>query len=310
MTEVTSATGAGSAVGSDRMRVTVAGLGNMGAALARALVRGRCRVAVWNRTFSKAEKLGAEGAVPVADLREAVRASDVVVACVSTCETVAALFKPLRRELAGRIFVNLTTGTPGEVRSIAAWAAQNGIAYLSGTIMATPSLIGRPETLIFYGGDQGAFNACRRILASFGGRAEYLGADPGLASLYDLALLTMLYGAWYGHLHAHALLQKAGVSAMEVLPFVKEWVEFVVAPNLTDPAEAAALDRRDYRTEESNLAVNEWAIELIIRASREAGVSAEWLVPIHRLASAKLQEGYGADSFTRVFDGILEQPVR
>ena len=48
--------------------VSVVGLGAMGSALARALMRAGHRVTVWNRTASKAEALVREGAAPSAHL--------------------------------------------------------------------------------------------------------------------------------------------------------------------------------------------------------------------------------------------------
>ncbi len=285
--------------------VTVVGLGNMGSALARALLRRGHPVTVWNRTAHRAQSLAAEGAAPASDLRAAVEASGVVVACVSTYDVFDQLFEPVSGALRGRVLVNLTTGTPGECRKTSGWTSSAGASYLSGAIMATPSLIGRPETLIFYAGTADAFEAARPLLAAFGGRAEYLGRDPGAAALYDLALLTMLYGAWYSYLHAHAVLRAAGVSAAQFLPYVDEWLNHVVVPSLTDAADADALDRLDFRTSESNLAVNQWAIDLIVRSSREAGMAPDWLVPVQRLASRKVEEGFGADSFTRVFEALI-----
>ncbi|MFS8542425.1 MAG: NAD(P)-binding domain-containing protein [Limnochordales bacterium] len=285
-------------------RVAVVGLGNMGAALARALLKRGLPVTVWNRTAGRAASLIREGAVPAAGLAEAVAAGHVVVACVSTFDVADTLFRQVRDELAGKTLVNLTTSTPGEARRTAAWAAEAGIQYLSGTVMATPPLVGRPETLIFYGGPEAAFARTRPLLEAFGGRAVYLGTDPGMPALYDLALLTVLYGAWYSWLHAHALVQAAGVAAAQFQPYVAEWLEHVIAPSLTDPAEAARLEQRDYRTDESNLAINQAAIDLIMRTSLEAGVSPEWLAPIHRLATQMVADGFGGDSFTRVFDGI------
>jgi 6-phosphogluconate dehydrogenase len=50
------------------------GLGRMGGNMARRLLRGGHRVVVWNRTYAKAEELGAEGAEPVRQLTEVVKA--------------------------------------------------------------------------------------------------------------------------------------------------------------------------------------------------------------------------------------------
>ena len=56
------------------MEVAMVGLGRMGGNMARRLLRGGHRVVVWNRTYAKAEELGAEGAEPVRQLTEVVKA--------------------------------------------------------------------------------------------------------------------------------------------------------------------------------------------------------------------------------------------
>ena len=56
------------------MDVAMVGLGRMGGNMARRLLRGGHRVVVWNRTYAKAEALGAEGAEPVRSLGDVVAA--------------------------------------------------------------------------------------------------------------------------------------------------------------------------------------------------------------------------------------------
>jgi 6-phosphogluconate dehydrogenase len=56
------------------MDVAMVGLGRMGANMARRMLRGGHRVVVWNRTYARAEELGAEGAEPVKELTDVVKA--------------------------------------------------------------------------------------------------------------------------------------------------------------------------------------------------------------------------------------------
>ena len=56
------------------MDIAMVGLGRMGGNMARRLLRGGHRVVVWNRTYAKAEELGAEGAEPVRELADVVAA--------------------------------------------------------------------------------------------------------------------------------------------------------------------------------------------------------------------------------------------
>ncbi len=55
------------------MEVAMVGLGRMGGNMARRLLRDGHRVVVWNRTYAKAEELGAEGAEPVKQLTDVVK---------------------------------------------------------------------------------------------------------------------------------------------------------------------------------------------------------------------------------------------
>src|SRR5262245_26856623 len=66
--------------------VSVIGLGAMGSALARALLRGGRRVTVWNRTCAKADPLVREGVGLAPSAAAAVAVSPVVVVCVDDYE--------------------------------------------------------------------------------------------------------------------------------------------------------------------------------------------------------------------------------
>ena len=62
--------------------ISLIGLGNMGAALARTLLASGRSVTVWNRTEAKADPLVAAGAARADTPFAAIAASPVVLACV------------------------------------------------------------------------------------------------------------------------------------------------------------------------------------------------------------------------------------
>ncbi len=68
---------------SEGARVSVIGLGNMGSALAEALLAKDLSVTVWNRTASKGAALAASGAAVAASAAEAAAAADLLVVCVT-----------------------------------------------------------------------------------------------------------------------------------------------------------------------------------------------------------------------------------
>ena len=63
--------------------VTVIGLGNMGSALARALLENGRTVTVWNRSPEKAASLVEMGAVLAPHINAALTASPIILICVT-----------------------------------------------------------------------------------------------------------------------------------------------------------------------------------------------------------------------------------
>ncbi|TYP76824.1 NAD(P)-dependent oxidoreductase [Paenibacillus methanolicus] len=284
--------------------VSVIGLGNMGQALAATFLAAGHPVTVWNRSAGKDERLVGNGAGRAETAADAVAASRIIVVCLSTYEVVRSTFMPLKTELAGRVIVNLTTGTPDDARRMSAWAEEAGIDYLDGAIMAIPPMIGSPEALLLYGGRKELFEAYQPVLRLLGGHTTYLSEDPGVALLHDLAMLTMMYGAWYSYFHAHALLRTAHISAEAFLPYSSNWLQHLIVPMLTNMEAARKLDEGDYATDISNMTINKLGLDNIVKSSQELGVPADWLLPIQAVADQMVAMGYGNDGFDRVIEAM------
>ncbi|XVQ10950.1 NAD(P)-dependent oxidoreductase [Spirillospora sp. CA-255316] len=208
--------------------VTVLGLGAMGSALAAALLKAGHPTTVWNRSPEKADALVAHGAVRAASVIDAIKASPVVIACLLDYSVLEELLGPAADALTGRDLINLTNGTPDQARALAARLDARGVGYVDGGIMAIPRLIGEPEAFVLYSGSREAFDRARPALDRLGG-ARYLGGDAGLASLYDLALLSAMYGMASGVRHAITMVgeeRAADFGASYLVP----WLQAMAAP--------------------------------------------------------------------------------
>ena len=173
--------------GAQRFSVSMLGLGYMGSALARAFLAQQHTVTVWNRTASKAQPLAEVGANVAASVAEAITASNVTVVCVSDYHGSDALLRTaeVAGQLKGKTLVQLTTGTPEEARSGAAWAAEHGVEYLDGAIMASPLEVGTPDGTLLYAGPQAVFDRYQPLLLSLGGNAVFVGESPGHAAALE-----------------------------------------------------------------------------------------------------------------------------
>lgn len=288
--------------GADRgSAVTVIGLGSMGSALAGAVLEAGYPTTVWNRTAGKAEPLVRRGAARAATVAEAVSASPTVIACVLDYRALREILSTAGDALAGRTVVNLTNGTPAEASETAAWVEGHGARYLDGGIMAVPEMIGGAESLVLYSGSAEAFETVEPVLRRFGS-AMYLGADPGLASLHDLALLAGMYGLFAGFLHAVALVGTEGVRATEFTSsLLIPWLQAMTA---TLPEAAAQIDAGDYAATGSRLDMQAVALANIVEASRSQGIRPDLMLPIQALVERRVAKGGGGEDIAAVVEEV------
>lgn len=284
--------------------MTVLGLGAMGSALAAATVTAGHPTTVWNRTPGRAGALVATGAREAATVRDAVTASLLVVAVLLNHTSVHETLDPVADVLAGRTLVNLVTTTPEESRELAAWAGSYGVNYLDGGIMAVPEMIGGPGSEVLYSGSRAAFDDARPVLDTWGA-STWFGEDPGLAPLYDLALLAGMYAMFAGFFHGVAMVGTAGVSASD---FARRAAPWLVAMTSELAGYADVIDRRDYAGPGQQSLDFSDLIHLL-RASEDAGLAPDVVAAVQALIARQVDAGHGADGFARVVESI-RNPVR
>jgi 3-hydroxyisobutyrate dehydrogenase and related beta-hydroxyacid dehydrogenases len=251
--------------------VTVIGLGMMGATLARLLLQNGYRVTVWNRTPEKADALVREGAILAPDAASAVAASPVVVVCVHDYKATHEILGPkaAASALAGRLLIQLTTGSPQEARDAEAWAREHRAEYLDGAIQAAPDQMARPDTMILLSGAQSAFRRGEAVLRLFGGNLRYLGESVGLASAMDLATLSTVYGVFLGFLHGARVSEVEGIRVddyaailAEALPTFSEFFRH----------EGYVIQSGDFTVSQSPLSISVAATERLVQTGRASGI--------------------------------------
>ncbi|MFJ9827187.1 NAD(P)-dependent oxidoreductase [Streptomyces sp. NPDC101160] len=285
---------------STQQPVTVIGLGQMGTALAAAFLDAGHPTTVFNRTPARADALVARGARRAATVAEAVAASELVVVCVLDYPAVRALLDPVADALRGRVLVNLTSGSPEQARAEAEWAAGHGIGYLDGGIMTTPPGIGNSDSMILYAGGPELLAAHRPALAVLGDPVD-LGADAGLASLYDAGLLGMMWSVFGGWLHATALTGADGVPAKEFAGVAVRWLR-TLAWFVTTYAEQ--IDAGEYPGDDATLDVHVASIAHLLHAGEERGVDNR-LPELHlEMMKAAVAAGHGGDSYARIIEAF------
>jgi 3-hydroxyisobutyrate dehydrogenase-like beta-hydroxyacid dehydrogenase len=278
--------------------VSFLGLGEMGSALAGAVLRAGHPTTVWNRNAAKAAPLveaGATAAQTAADAAEA----ELIVVCLFDHASVHEVLDPIADRLAGRRLLNLTTTSPDGARELARWSAAIGADYLDGGIMATPEMIGTPQAGVLYSGSRQLYEDHCGVFQTWG-TTEYFGDDAGLASLYDLALLSSMYVMFAGFFHGAAMVGAAGVPAKDFATRTAEWLRTVM-PAIAEYAEV--IDGGDYSVPgQQSLEFSD--ISDIVDASRAQGISTELVDVVQRLIHRQIDAGHGTDGVARVIESI------
>ncbi len=273
------------------MNLTVIGLGLMGTALARTLVDAGHPTTVWNRTPTRADALVARGAVRAPDLRAL---DGVVLLCLTDHTAVRAVLA--EADVAGHAVVDLTSGTPDDARASAALLGERGARPLEGKILAIPQQIGTLDARLLLSGPVEVFEEVEPVLGQLG-TTLHLGADPGTAATYDLALLGIMWSALAGFYHASALLGRDATAAFA--PLAQQWLAGV-AELLPDEAAEIAAGRFD--TDVSTIDTNAVALTHLIAASRAAGIDTSVPGAVHELVQRRRADGHGRGALS----GIVE----
>jgi 3-hydroxyisobutyrate dehydrogenase-like beta-hydroxyacid dehydrogenase len=185
------------------------GIGNMGSAFARTLLRSGHPTTVWNRTAQKADAMREAGARVAESAADAVRASPLTVISLldysAVRETLSAA--SIGSAVEGRIIVNLSTGSPEEAEELAEVVGVRGAKYLDGNIGCYPDGVGTGgKTHAVYCGPEDVFASAEPWLATFGSDLRHLGPQYGAGNALVMAagvahvgeVLSALVAAAYG----------------------------------------------------------------------------------------------------------------
>lgn len=285
--------------------ISVIGLGLMGQALADAFLKAGHPTTVWNRTASKADQLIARGAQLAPTAADALKASPLTVICLTDYQAMHELLDASDVTLDGVTLVNLTSGDSAQAREAARLAEQRGARYLDGAIMAVPTGIGTADAVILHSGPEPVFEEHESTLGALG-TVTYLGADHGLASLYDVAGLAMMWSVLNAWLQGTAMLRTAGVDAATYAPFARQ-----IAAGVAEwlPGYAEQIDKGSFPAEVSALETDARAMAHLIEESEAVGVNAELPRLIKAMADRSIAAGHGGEQYPVLIEEFVRPRV-
>ncbi len=200
------------------------GTGLLGANFVRALLQKGAQVRVWNRTFSKAQALEADGAQAFEDVAEAVKGASRVHITLSDDVAVDAVLEQAKAGLSKDVvIVDHTTVTATTVAKRTQYWKEQGFTYIHAPVFMGPQNARESTGYMLISGDQALVAKLTPELSAMTGKLLNMGTDPnkaaGMKLLGNLFLITLTTGLSDTLAMAKAL----NIPAGDVAALFSEW---------------------------------------------------------------------------------------
>ncbi len=197
------------------MRVGFIGLGRMGTPIVRNLVAAGFPVTVWNRTRAKADDLGAEIGVTVADDPAGLAAAvDVSMTMVADDNAVEAIYLGpdgiAAGIAAGAVAMDLSTVAPTTSRRMAAAVRERGADFVDSPVSGSTRSAETRELMLMVGGEEATVTRVRPVLDAIGPAVHHLG-PAGSGATMKLAVNSVIFGLNAALSEALVLAERAGI---------------------------------------------------------------------------------------------------
>ena len=171
------------------------GLGNMGTPMSQRLINAGYPVTVYNRNKEKETALKAAGATTAATPEQLIGQVEIVFTMVSDDQAIRDIFRGdnglLKAGTTGKLFINMSTVSPGISKEIAAACEEQGSQYLDAPVSGSVKQAQEGQLVIMVGGNTTAFGQATPILQHLGRLVLRVG-DHGAGNTAKLAMNLLL----------------------------------------------------------------------------------------------------------------------
>ena len=214
------------------MKIGLLGLGHMGSAMARNLLKAGHDVTVFNRSTGKSGPLVELGAQAVTQIADACHGEAVITMLSddSAVTDIAFADDGLIANLPeGAIHISMSTISVALSKRLALAHLQAGQRYVAAPVMGRPDMAAAAKLFIIAAGDFTTVNACRPLFDALGQKTSTIGAEPSAANLVKLTANFLQAAVIEALGEAVALIGKAGIDR-------RAYVELLTSTIFTAPA--------------------------------------------------------------------------
>ena len=207
------------------MHIGIAGTGKMGSAMATRLASLGERVTVWNRTQAKAQALLDAGIGWAATPRELAEKADLVITLLTDEAALDEVFLSanglLTGQVAGKLFVEMSTVPPAKHQALAARAKAVQAAYLECPVGGSVGPAKEGKLIGFVGGAAEDLARASKVLNQLCRRVEHVGGH-GAGAAMKLAVNLPLMVYWQTLGEAWSLVAPLGLDPARVIDILAD----------------------------------------------------------------------------------------
>ena len=213
------------------MKVGFVGLGAMGRAMARNLLKAGHEVTVYNRTRARAEELAREGAKVAASAAETA-SGEVVITMLADDHALedvllgsSNLLGKLRPE---QVHVSMSTISVELSRNLVEAHRRHGTGFVSAPVFGRPEAAEAAKLFVVAAGPKPALAKCEPLFSAMGQRTFILGEDAPAANVFKLSGNFLIMSTLESIGEAFALVRKYGMDPQQCLDILTN--SFFTAP--------------------------------------------------------------------------------
>ncbi len=285
--------------------ITVIGCGTMGSRIINALMLGGCDVTIIDLNEAAAKPFVERGAKYFKSVNEA-GDTDCVLINLPTHEIAKkAMLGTDSEKLKGKMLINTTTSTPEEVRDMDELAKQLGMLHLDAKIENYPGDIGTKNAYLVYSGCEEVFRKMKPALDAIG-QAAYLGEKVEGASITDIAILEVHFGAIATLAESAAYCIKNDYSVKTFMDQLRSILPLMLEGNYRAFEDGLKnYDRQFEDASECALTMETIALETILRSIKDRGVKTPCGDSILDLFKKGIESGNGKKNVVAVVNELI-----
>jgi len=275
------------------MEVGFVGLGNMGSAIARNLIKAGHDLTVYNRTRSRAEAFASLGARIVETPAEAAADAEALITMLADDAAVEdVIFSPgnaIAAFPAGAVHISMSTISVGLSRRLAESHREKQQYYLAAPVFGRPDAAAAAKLFLVAAGPAEQIERCRPLFDAMGQKTFLVGEEAQAANVIKLATNFLLTTVIESLGEAFAFGRKFGVDPYAFLNILTS--SLFTAPVYRNYGSMIAADK--YEPAGFKLPLGFKDNRLLLAAAEEAAVPMPMASLIHDRFVAALAQGLG-----------------